>query len=135
MAADVDIIQSFGTAGVMIYGEAPHDSSSETQCLATKNYVETTLGPQLLKSQRAAKACRSQKCSGNGNCARAIEFDAMAPKDTCCICDSGFSGASCEQLIEDDSGPHKANLSPALNTGQRDTLYINATNPITFLAN
>ena len=96
MDADLDMIQSFGAAGVMIYGEAAHDASTKEQCAATKHYVEATLGPQILARQHTAEACRATQCSGHGNCGRAIEFKSLAPRDARCVCDPGFSGPTCE---------------------------------------
>ena len=107
MKMDIDIIQSFGTAGVMIYGEAPHDASTKEQCMATLNYIETTLGPQVLASQQATATCRAAQCSGNGNCARAIEFERMAPRDTRCVCDKGFTGEKCNQYVQGVDGLHR----------------------------
>ena len=122
MQMDIDIIQSFGTAGVMIYGEAPHDASTKEQCAATKSYIESTLGPQMLASQQATESCRAAQCSGNGNCARAIEFERMAPRNTRCVCDSGFVGEKCDQHQKDVNMPIKLDDGANVSLTSRKTI-------------
>ena len=100
MEMTIDMIESFGAAGVMVYGEAAHDASTEAQCAATKHYLETTLGPQMLKSQQLAASCRASRCSGHGRCAREIVFERLAPRDTRCVCDAGFTGQSCASSVD-----------------------------------
>jgi hypothetical protein len=84
-----------GLTGVILWG-ASKDARNATRCGegagSEASWIDSTLGPVVLRAAREADACATQRCSGRGRCWG-------APGHESCDCDTGWGGPNCTSTL------------------------------------
>uniref|UniRef100_A0A8D0BPV8 Hyaluronidase n=1 Tax=Salvator merianae TaxID=96440 RepID=A0A8D0BPV8_SALMN len=60
---------ALGAAGVVLWGDLSYSRSPES-CRSLRHYIDTVLGPYVVKVSMAARSCSHHWCHGNGRCVR-----------------------------------------------------------------